>query len=473
MSKSFSPLKVAIYAATPFKSLASFEHYFALSTATSGSSGFQDRKLVLQFRLLLATLLYCSCLLVCHHYLLPPSSPEVRLLTLDIVYFTRLPGRFSLLLSTQSTMAAYYVFLFYFRPNIFLNRLLSSVLFGHRGGGSRFQKPQNQFQTIKNYLFLKSKRRKMLCGSLPLTGQLSLFESVFQVALNVSALTDLFTLGADFVAVVLGVRFSLLYWKLFLNLETWNSNSFSYFENFTPLSVVLLSTLLVLLHAAVEVATVYAYVVVVSLAGNFIFVVLSYVHLLLRENGRQLREVLFNYRNNCSTTTFIKVLHENLSIFRLLFQMDAFIGNAFFAFLLANLPNFAFCSTMVLFNGRLLAEDPFALFILSAIALYQFVGTLVVHVLLARLSRHLHSSAALLVSYSAQVGVVAGNHHKKSCQLSSIFSLRHQLTLWTHTMRLLTVRRYGITYGVIGSLVTMATFARVRDNGILEFWSLN
>ena len=40
-------------------------------------------------------------------------------------------------------------------------------------------------------------------------------------------------------------------------------------------------------------------------------------------------------------------------------------------------------------------------------------------------------------------------------------------------MRLLTVRRYGITYGVIGSLLTMATFARVRANGILEFWSLN
>ena len=220
----------------------------------------------------------------------------------------------------------------------------------------------------------------------------------------------------------------------------------------------LLSTLpLLLLNAAVTLTTVYAYVAMVGLLASYAFVLLYYVHLLMRINKRQLQEVLFNTGNG---NLLNRVLHANLAIFQLLFQMDAFIGSAFFTFLLANFPSFASCAMMVLFNrprpGE--EEDFTVMVVLFGIVLYEIIGTLGVHVLFARLSRHLHSSAALLVSYSAKVGV------KRNCQPFSF--LKHQLTLWTHTMRLLTVRRYGITYGVVGSLVTMTTFARVCENEV-------
>ncbi|KAH9397353.1 hypothetical protein TYRP_003664 [Tyrophagus putrescentiae] len=119
------------YVVTPFKSLATFENYFAISAATSNNSHQDYQKLVWQFKLLLTTVLYYSCFQAFQNYYLPWSTvtPEVHLLTVDLVYFGRLPGRFHLLLSTQSAMVAYLLTLFYFRPNAYLNRLLASVLF--------------------------------------------------------------------------------------------------------------------------------------------------------------------------------------------------------------------------------------------------------------------------------------------------------------------------------------------------------
>ena len=460
MAKFFSPLKVVRYVVTPFKSLATFENYFAISAATSNNSHQDYQKLVWQFKLLLTTVLYYSCFQAFQNYYLPWSTftPEVHLLTVDLVYFGRLPGRFHLLLSTQSAMVAYLLTLFYFRPNAYLNRLLANVFFGSTPFRRPSKKTKKYCQVLQNLLLLERKKhnsRKMLCGVLSMTSQhQSLSEAVLPVALSVTAFIDLFTLFVHPIVLVVICRFLLIYWELCLSAAFSTSPEVAIEQ--------LLGTLpLLLLNAAVTLTTVYAYVAMVGLLASYAFVLLYYVHLLMRINKRQLQEVLFKSGNGSSLS---EVLHANLAIFQLLFQMDAFIGSAFFTFLLANFPSFASCAMMVLFNRRRPGEeeDFTVMIVLFGIVLYEIIGTLGVHVLFARLSRHLHSSAVLLVNYSAKVGVVAGN-----CQPFS--SLRHQLTLWRHTMRLLTVRRYGITYGVIGVIVTMTTFARVCEKGVWKF----
>ena len=468
MAKSFAPLAAALYAATPFKSLAFFENYFALSAATSVTNRFRNRKLVWQLHFLTAAMLYFTALQVFQCYLpRTPSATEWHLLTFDVVYFFHLPSRCNLLLGMQSALIVYYIHIFYFWPNAPLNRLLEGVLFGRQAG---FVKPKRQeiLRVLPNFILGKkrNKRQRMFYRrALPLVAisAAPISEAVIPVALSSAAFFDLFTLGLNLVVVLGMVKFLALYWEhYFFSTDAPFWSFLTEPSMFQRKAALLLSTLPpFLLHASGQITVIYAYLVVVGFAACYAFVLLSYLHELLAENSRQLRSVLFEEhgngsKNHCNWLRLNKVFHANLAIFRVLFHLDHFGGNAFFAFLLANFPSFAFCSMMVLFNRRLLEEDFLALFVLSGIVFYEIIGTLVVHVLFARLSRHLHSSAALLVSYSAKMGV------KRNCQPFSF--LKHQLTLWTHTMRLLTVRRYGITYGVVGSLVTMATFARVRNN---------
>ncbi len=94
------------------------------------------------------------------------------------------------------------------------------------------------------------------------------------------------------------------------------------------------------------------------------------------------------------------------------------------------------------------------------------------HVAIARLSCHFHGGGAYLVSFSARNGEVhegdkgGGDQTKKKstlwrCKVKGVVAFRHRLTVWMHTLRLVTANRYSITYGLIGAPVTMATFTRV------------
>ena len=107
---------------------------------------------------------------------------------------------------------------------------------------------------------------------------------------------------------------------------------------------------------------------------------------------------------------------------------------------------------MLIFDRKL---EVFSFVLIGAMSVYDFIGTMVIHVLYSRLSQQLHSTAELLISFSAAESAYQGkqkmgrNHYQRT-----------KITFWTHTMRLLTVKRYGITYGSIGALVTMKYFAK-------------
>lgn len=451
---------VITFISTPFKSLAVYEHYFVISAQTEKTRQRQHRnqKLVQLFWVLLCLHLYFACqyvvlLFLASFYPFSTTITTVHVVTFDFVYAFHFFSHIYIFVILNCLMTAFCLHLFYFRPNSQLNDQLKRALFSD--GSSEDSSP--------------------VSAKTPLAPPLSAdtCESVRKVVTTITNLLESFIPTFLLCAVLI---FATQLRQLYLHLAALRCTA----PEWAAYAVVFLS------HALVYYAFTFTFLYIIGFLGSFFFAVLTLLTTLVRENNRQIMAAVRQSRQNqalssgelCSSSKTLSrlLLRANLLHFRLLFSAQAFVGNAFLAFLAVNMPCSALFSVMLLFFRRMEAGQ---LLLVGCTAAYQAVGTVLLHVLYAQFSRRLHwPVAGLLVGLSASASAFTAraSFQRRSQSRGSdgqplvlvsrrkwteLLEVRGQLTLWAHTARLLTANRYGFTYGLIGAPVTMATLARV------------
>lgn len=453
-SLALTVLKVAIFAATPFKSLSSFKHYFALSAQINNYDRLDERRVSLrrQLKLLFLAQFYFITLNLFHSLAQSPF-PEVHILTLDVIYYLHLPSQLDFLYALQVSMVTYYLYLFYFRPSAYLNGRLAYVLFGR--AASHHISNKNYFKILSTYL---TRGKGYLLSSLPTS------QALILAATTITNLLEGFILVVNLVVLLGVLKMFSWYFERFLPLQltyTGAGTVFSLPVEEHPLGTLLLTLPLFLGHFFLILNVVYAYTTLLAFMGSYTFVSIVHLYLLLRENSRQMSLVIGSKGRGKKAKTSLQLveqLYVNISHFRYLFALNSFLGTAFSVFLLTNFPTCAICAMLVLLDGHL-RDDLFAFSLMLGIVAYEMIGLIILHVCVARLSsRHLHGSAVLLLRYNADSQCGNSRRQKESYFRSSFKS---KLIIWSHTMRLLTVNRYGFTYGLVRAPVTMSTFAKV------------
>ncbi|KAH9402497.1 hypothetical protein TYRP_016024 [Tyrophagus putrescentiae] len=212
-----------------------------------------------------------------------------------------------------------------------------------------------------------------------------------------------------------------------------------------------------LAHVLVAFTFIYAFCSILNLASAFAFVSVLYLCRLVDANIIHLkRATKKRKRKNRLNALFnlCRLLRDNITIFRLLFAANSSYGNAFLAFIMLNFPTNAIFTVMALFSRGM---NAFNYYVIIGLVVQEAVGTMVVHARLARFSQHLHGAANLLVSFSAREKY--GKESKNEQKTNSVPPFnRSQVTIWTHTMRLLTTNRFGFTYGVIVAIFVATPF---------------
>ncbi len=446
-----SLLKVIVFVVRPFKSLAVYEHYLALSARTSNSNLNPDhRKLVRQFRLLYAVIT-CQAVVQLFHYISAPyfkRTPETtnslyHLLTFDLIHYYRLPRVSYIVLSLQCPLVIYYLHLYYFRPNAYFSFRLKTALFGNKK---------------KKWLHLIKKDDQEILLQVGLgkwfqSRPESVEEILRRVAVVITNFFEGFILIFDLAILVNVTVCARWFYRTAFNYHHFSSSGWE---------VVFVHLPLFLSHGFVYHAHGFAYLYVIGFTAALAFVTLVFWSLLVRENNIQIRRALklWDGKKLCAA------LQENIAIFRLLFAVDSLLGNAFFVFILLNFPTAALLSMMVFFGGSSgrwqWSRNIFLLFILFILVVEMVIGVVLLHISLAKLSQRLHSGAPLLVKWFSGVDEVGGGVLSKKVRNNEKqkISLRYHVTVWTHTMRLLTANRYSFTYGIVGSPVTMRTFIK-------------
>ncbi len=427
-------LKVALFVATPFKSLAVFKHYLAISAQTSldNHPSNRNRSYVRLFKLLFALQTYFILLNTGHLVLQSSISLELQnsrtflclhILTFDTVHLFHLPrSSFYLAYSFETLLAMYLVFLFYFRPNSLLNGRLEAGIYGRSKHEQRSMSP-------------------------------SVDAAAVSVAIRLTNTIEGFILLLGICMLLTFVHFTLVFTQHFQVPETAAANSFclaAYFVVF-------------FLHALHFIVSLYAFTYILCLAGTFGFVCLVYLFLFVQLNTKQIRRAVMRCQTSTNATVqLIKLLRTNITAFQMLFAGNAFFGTGFFAFLLINLPLNAFFTMMVLFGQRM---DGLSFFVMSVFASHEVLGATLLHFGLARISRYVHSAGVLLVAYSAKSGLIVENNDQLTttlkCKVKQSLLQKQKIAIWRHTMRLITTNRYGFTYGLIGAPVTMNTLTKV------------
>ncbi len=457
--------KVALFTATPFKSLAVYRTYFDLSSQTSfAAGGNRNLKLIFLFRLLLAALLYLIALNL-FNFCLPRALPlEGRLATFDTVHYFNFPAPFYLLFSLHCALVVNYLYCYYFRPSQLFNDHLRRALFSSEKTGP----------TTQSELF-----QKTLCSKVPPAERSTsaVAELIRRKATVITNHLEAFIAVSDFGVVIWFSKMGQWYVGHYFSLLSGSSSS--------SLTWKLTSPPVFLLHGALYLTYNYAFCYSIGFVMSYTFVSLSYLSLLIEESNRKVEGAISKRtESGKSLPKLVRSLRENVTIFRLLFAADAFHGNAFLAFLLINLPTNAMFTVLCVFQQM----DAFLLFSAAIIVLQEVIGTVLLHVTFARFSRHAHGKVArLLVRFSAHQGGGGGGKgddqgddqgdkqkqnrtkvKKKKAGSVSFSVTRERVTVWAHTMRLLTVNQYGFTYGAIGAKVTIATFSKVRSFSFLS-----
>ena len=423
--------KVAIYVTRPFKSLKVFEHYFFITSIIAnykyqnGKDDIKKKSIIsfqLLFKLLFATLLYFTLLNLLHltNFQTPAS---LHILVYDAVYFLGLPSSFYFLISLQCALVVYFIVTFYFCPNAYFNGHLAAVL----GFENYFEKKQNHFSSL---LSLKNKK------------------AVRSKATVIANLVETFTLITDIGTLCAFIQFTTIY--------------FTHFEITRTLSNLIKALTLLpvyLAHVLVAFTFIYAFCSILNLASAFAFVSVLYLCRLVDASIIHLKRATKKRKRKNRLNVLFKLcrlLRDNITIFRLLFAANSSYGNAFLAFIMLNFPTNAIFTVMALFSRGM---NAFNYYVIIGLVVQEAVGTMVVHARLARFSQHLHGAANLLVSFSAREKY--GKESKNEQKTNSVPPFnRSQVTIWTHTMRLLTTNRFGFTYGVIGAPITMPIFTK-------------
>ena len=438
-------IRVAAFVARPFKSLAIFRHYFVISAQTrndrrlpSSSTGDQkdQRFLLQQFQFLFAVLTYSILLHAVFFTLqtLTPFSgrfsswaPTLHILLSNPLYLFRLPAGFHLLLMLECLFGIYCFHVVYFRPNDLINGRMEEILFGNK------------------------KRKRGVSSS-----------SFSSVDAATRELAIIITNSCESFVLLFGGCLFYGFFQLTL----------IFFEHFSPLTSQLklcACFLLYLVHALAVFIFVYAIAFIVIFVGAYSLVGLAYFHLAIRRNtsliSRQ-HTVVTHRRKEMKIPILCRLLRSNVAIFRVVFAGNAFLNDIFLAFLLVNFPVNALFSVMIVFGQNL---DHFSLAVLTVFVAHEVVGTVLIHIWLARFSRHLHSGGVHLVRFSARsFGITSEEKSQQNRvfiqKLPAVSFLKGKLFIWTHTMRLLTTNRYGFTYGFIGAPVTMRTIVMVQNS---------
>lgn len=422
--------RVAFFVATPFKSLAVYRHYFSIAEQINQKD--RKRSLVVQFRALFTLLVYF--ILQNTFFLFFQNSQTqltLHILTYDTLNFFGLSGSFYLLYTMECCLAIYYLRVVYFRPSMLINNQLKATLFGSRGSES--------IQSRAGGKPLKT-----------LSSSPAINATIRRTSVLIANSIESFILAADIGLLAGFVQYISVFFKHFSQLETFCK--IAYFLCF-------------LTHSLIYHVFAYALIYVLILMCTQGFMCIVYMHRYVRRNTGQIRKSI--YQKNASFL-LCRLLRENIVIFQLLFSGSATFGNVFLAFQLFNLPANALFTILIMFGKRM---EHFTLYVVVAFASHELLGTVLMHVAIARLSQHLHSGGVYLVAFSARSAVVCGGDDSKGGQqtvwkskVRDCLALKQKLCIWRHTMRLVTGNRYCFTYGLIGAPVTMRTFTKVCGN---------
>ena len=131
-------------------------------------------------------------------------------------------------------------------------------------------------------------------------------------------------------------------------------------------------------------------------------------------------------------------LASNSANFCLVFHFDRFIGPQLVIYLSSHMPISALFVMEILVGGNIknkaVCQPPVTQFIKLGLVLEALVGSLLLHLIMANFSSHIHRGGKLLMDFSARL------RRKR-------LTLRSRLLIWGHAQRLWVRKKFGITYG--------------------------
>ncbi len=240
------------------------------------------------------------------------------------------------------------------------------------------------------------------------------------------------------------------------------------------LTLLLLSALL-LFHLTLYLPVWMSFVQTLSFIAAFTLLALCYLYSLIRQHYSQLAGVLRRVsskldKRKCRRThhhhhhhhlshhfnSLRSILQANLHLFCAVFAGDAYLGQLFTIYLGLHLPLSVYATLLMVFGY--LKSLLVGLIFLSLVTEALF-GSAFIHLAVAKLSSVLHHKGGrLLVAFTAKSSASCG----KDDNCHGLLPARLAIHLSCHISRLLVRKKYGICYGILGTLVTMKTFFKVR-----------
>ena len=422
-----------------------------------------------------------------------------------MVHHFGLPAAVYPILSANFLMIVYFYYLFYFRPCPLCNDQLEEVLF--RRGTPKKKSHQTSAKYHSKDTSTTQHHRLLLPPPPPQTahffpnfqphraGFVDVWTLIRLFAASVSNALESFIVLVDLVALWGCLHCGGLFCRQVLQVEKEEEEGRCSLQEIfekvlldssRQLTVVLPALTLFLLHGLVQMVALYGLLYILGFSAAYTVISIGYLFRSVQQNNAQLRQAVRGRKGKNAYFLLRTALRGNLAIFRLLFARNAFLSSAFLAYLLVNYPTGALATVVLLFDRGRLGNSFYLLLAVSGFALNELLGTFLVHLTMARFSRTLHRGAVHLASFSACSGVLRAQkeklanenkekektkmrdqkikdkakYQKREKNYRSALS-RNQLTVWAHTMRLLTANRYGFTYGVVGISVSMDVFVKV------------
>lgn len=402
--------KVVVFCATPFKSLMMYKMYFKFFGKTTNKANYYQN-VVHSIQILLNLLAYFILLNFVRYFYQSSNQSLWHVLSYNTISMLHLPKNFYLLYILLSGLVIYYLKLFVFNSNLHFNTVMENVLF--KNGYNQFF---NKKQTHSKF---KHSSKAFIQKVIFLTNVIESFIVITDIALGISFI----------------LHFAQLCSQLDLTLQK---------LCFLPLFFI---------HATVYFAFFYTFTTILCFAASFGFTTILYSFLLVKQNNADISQQIKNMENfkklECS-------LHTNYSVINFTFIANNFFKNALLAFLFINFPANALFVVRLLFGKKL---DGFSFLVVIGFASHQLIGTVLLHVCLARFNQYLTTSTiSLLMTFMGRHCKDKLQNQTKNSQRND--SLLSRLKMTTHAIRLSTVNG-AFTYGIIGTPVSMATFARV------------
>ncbi|KAH9395938.1 hypothetical protein TYRP_020353 [Tyrophagus putrescentiae] len=405
----------------------------------------------------------------------PLFSLAIRLLLVDNLEIMQAPERssrqFYLLQAGISVALLYLHWALYCRPgNAPLNDLLEDVFFSEQNTVTEMLPQQN---TSKNNNTISVKE----------VGQVGSFRQAQVTFLDVGLLIYMSALGRYLLLLLLQTDYDYSFFCHFFQhyLSKGHFVSVVFFLLYWLLVLLFLFTLLLvhLLLLYFPIWTAFAHTT--SFFITLTILTLSYFYRLFRQHYKALQRKLHRCLKTSKTrppkcrrnagvhhhphhhhhhhaqrfTQINACLQTNLHLFSAIFAGDAFLGQLFTIYLTFHLPLTVY-ATVLLVHGQALEHLLVGLVFVGGVT-EALLGSAFIHLSVARLSSCLHQGGRMLVAFTAENGA-GGNAADETCCRFRPLPTRFALHLSVHISRLLVRRKYGITYGYLGTLVTMKTF---------------